>query len=72
MYDFYATPGLIKWKKITATIFLPRVRSGNGVGKAIKNIIIAAGFEIYDSEIQTVLYFHKNLRAQNLSSKWYE
>ncbi len=59
-YVWFPIPAeLIKVEENTATIFLPKIRDGNGVGKAIKkDIIIAAGFEICDSRNQAVLYFH--------------
>ena len=52
MYDFYATPAeLIKVEENTATIFLPRSEMEMVQEKQLKDIILAAGFEIYDSEI---------------------
>lgn len=60
MYDFYATPAeLIKVEENTATIFLPRSEMEMVWEKQLKDIIIAAGFEIYDSEIKPYYIFTK-------------
>ena len=60
MYDFYATPAeLIKVEENTATIFLPRTEMEMVWEKQLKDIIIAAGFEIYDSEIKPHYIFTK-------------
>ena len=60
MYDFYATPAeLIKVEENTATIFLPRSEMEMVWEKQLKDIIIAAGFEIYDSEIKPHYIFTK-------------
>ena len=60
MYDFYATPAeLIKVEESTATIFLPRSEMEMVWEKQLKDIIIAAGFEIYDSEIKPHYIFTK-------------
>jgi len=60
MYDFYATPAeLIKVEENTATIFLPRSEMEMVWEKQLKDIIVAAGFEIYDSEIKPHYIFTK-------------
>ena len=54
MYDFYATPAeLIKVEGNVATIFLPRPEMEMVWKKQLKDIIVAAGFEVYDTEIKT-------------------
>ena len=54
MYDFYATPAeLIKVEENVATIFLPRPEMEMVWKKQLKDIIVAAGFEVYDTEIKT-------------------
>ena len=54
MYDFYATPAeLIKVEGNVATIFLPRPEMEMVWKKNLKDIIVAAGFEFYDTEIKT-------------------
>ncbi|MGX7073158.1 chromosomal replication initiator protein DnaA [Falseniella ignava] len=60
MYDFYATPAeLVKVEENIATIFLPRSEMEMVWEKQLKDIIIAAGFEIYDSEIKPHYIFTK-------------
>ena len=54
MYDFYATPAeLIKVEGNVATIFLSRPEMEMVWKKQLKDIIVAAGFEVYDTEIKT-------------------
>ena len=60
MYDFYATPAeLIKVEENTATIFLPRSEMEMVWEKQLKDIIVVAGFEVYDSEIKPHYIFTK-------------
>ena len=60
MYDFYAIQAeLIKVEENVATIFLPRSEMEMVWEKQLKDIIVVAGFEIYDAEITPHYIFHK-------------
>ena len=63
MYDFYAIQAeLIKVEENVATIFLPRSEMEMVWEKQLKDIIVVAGFEIYDSEITPHYIFHQASR----------
>ena len=60
MYDFYAIQAeLIKVEENVATIFLPRSEMEMVWEKQLKDIIVVAGFEIYDAEITPHYIFTK-------------
>ena len=60
MYDFYAIQAeLIKVEENVATIFLPRSEMEMVWEKQLKDIIVVAGFEIYDAEITPHYLFTK-------------
>ena len=60
MYDFYAIQAeLIKVEENIATIFLPRSEMEMVWEKQLKDIIVVAGFEIYDAEITPHYIFTK-------------
>lgn len=60
MYDFYAIQAeLIKVEENVATIFLPRSEMEMVWEKQLKDIIVVAGFEIYDAEITPYYIFTK-------------
>ena len=60
MYDFYAIQAeLIKVEENVATIFLPRFEMEMVWEKQLKDIIVVAGFEIYDAEISAHYIFTK-------------
>ena len=60
MYDFYAIQAeLIKVEENVATIFLPRSEMEMVWEKQLKDIIVVAGFEIYDAEITPRYIFTK-------------
>ena len=60
MYDFYAIQAeLIKVEENVATIFLPRSEMEMVWEKQLKDIIVVAGFEIYDAEITPHYIFIK-------------
>jgi len=60
MYDFYAIQAeLIKVEENVATIFLPRSEMEMVWKKQLKDIIVVAGFEIYDAEITPHYIFTK-------------
>ena len=64
MYDFYAIQAeLIKVEENVATIFLPRSEMEMVWEKQLKDIIVVAGFEIYDAEI-TPHYISPNLKIR--------
>lgn len=53
MFDFYATPAeLIKVEGNVATIFLPRSEMEMVWSTKLNDIIVAVGFQIYDTEIK--------------------
>ena len=53
MFDFYATPAeLIKVEGNVATIFLPRSEMEMVWNTKLNDIIVAVGFQIYDTEIK--------------------
>ena len=60
MYDFYAIQAeLIRVEENVATIFLPRSEMEMVWEKQLKDIIVVAGFEIYDAEISAHYVFTK-------------
>ena len=59
---------LIKVEENVATIFLPRSEMEMVWEKQLKDIIVVAGFEIYDAEINSPLYFHQTSRYYCLTS----
>ena len=53
MFDFYATPAeLLKVEGNVATIFLPRSEMEMVWSTKLNDIIVAVGFQIYDTEIK--------------------
>lgn len=53
MFDFYATPAeLIKVEGNVATIFLPRSEMKMVWSTKLNDIIVAVGFQVYDTEIK--------------------
>lgn len=53
MFDFYVTPAeLIKVEENVATIFLPRSEMEMVWSTKLNDIIVAVGFQIYDTEIK--------------------
>ena len=60
MYDFYAIQAeLVKVEENIATIFLPRSEMEMVWEKQLKDIIVVAGFEVYDAEITPHYIFTK-------------
>ena len=67
MYDFYAIQAeLIKVEENVATIFLPRSEMEMVWEKQLKDIIVVAGFEIYDAEITPHYIFLKTRLSHKL------
>ena len=67
VYDFYILDAkIIKVEDGVATIFLPRDEMQIFWEKNINGILLAAGFEIYDTKIKAEYVFHKN--TENMES----
>lgn len=71
MFDFYATPAeLLKVEGNVATIFLPRSEMEMVWNTKLNDIIVAVGFQIYDTEIKAQYVLTKdNSNTSDIVSK---
>ena len=72
MFDFYVTPAeLIKVEGNIATIFLPRSEMEMVWSTRLNDIIVAVGFQIYDTEIKARYVLTKeNSATSDIVSKF--